>query len=147
LRTSVSDGSPTDVRKAISSALSSSALSSVLGHNSSKWRQPGDGKTKRPKTLLAITVSLSQWQQTHLMITSLSMLNDEFDVVLIDDHSVSLNIPLLAESLGIQVLHHAGKKNNSQPSGVTFCWNVIWKVSQPYFACTFICHCRLTLQP
>ena len=91
-------------------------------------RQPGDGKIKRPKTLLGINVSASQWQQTHLMLVTLAMVKDAFDVVLIDDHSHTLNITHLAESLGVHVLHHEGRLNNREPSGVTYCWNVIWKV-------------------
>lgn len=103
-----------------------------------KWRQPGDGKKERPKTLLSIHTAVSYWGITEKMIMALAVNKDEFDVILVDDHSKRVDVEALAEALGVKVLKHTASK----PKGNTYTWNLAWKyfLENPCYEFLIVCN-------
>ena len=108
------------------------------------WRQPGgmdasllsgarpaagSGPPPRPRTLLSIHTAMSAWHITQLMLVSLASVTDEFDVVLIDDHSTELDIPTRAEEWGVKVLRwgEATEAERAEHKGLTHSWNLAWQ--------------------
>ena len=91
-----------------------------------KWRQPASNPGGKPsRTLLTIHTSHNAWGITQLMLVSLASSTDEFDVLLIDDHSDQYDQNALAEGWGVQVLRFG--KASDAPKGTTYSWNLAWK--------------------
>ena len=103
-----------------------------------KWRQLGDNKKVRPRTLLSIHTAVSYWGITEKMLVALAANTDDFDVVVVDDHSNRVNIERKAEALGVKVLKHKASK----PKGNTYTWNLAWKyfLENPCYAYLIVCN-------
>ena len=87
------------------------------------WRAYMDNLPKQD-TLLSIHTSMSAWNMTQIMLISLAAVRDEFDVVLVDDHS-EFDIESMASKWGVKVLKW-GMRSES-PRGLTHSWNIAWK--------------------
>ena len=92
-----------------------------------KWRQPGDSlgddAARRPKTLVSIHTAVSYWHITELLLTSLATNTDIFDVILVDDHSDTVDVQAKAKEIGVKILPITGTK----AEGHTHTLNVAWQ--------------------
>lgn len=90
------------------------------------WRQPKSNDGGVPsKTLLSIHTAHNAWNIATLMLVSLASVADDFDVILVDDHSDKYDQNDKAEQWGVQTLRW-GKRTDG-PRGVTHSWNLAWK--------------------
>lgn len=78
--------------------------------------------SKHSRTLVVICTAVSLWHITEMTLQSLSLIHDDFDLVLIDDKSRNVNIEKKAASLGVPVL----KWDGDAPRGNTNIWNTAW---------------------
>lgn len=95
-----------------------SALMAEAGRGTG-WRHP----QKHSTTLMSIHTANSQWSVTERMLVSLAGCRDAFDVVLVDDKSVRVNIPARARELGVFTIDFDGR----EAKGLTHSWNVAWR--------------------
>jgi UDP-glucose 4-epimerase len=79
---------------------------------------------EKPKTLVSVHTSMSAWNMTQMMLVSLAATHDEFDIILVDDHS-DLDIPSIAGKWGVKALHWGNRTNG--PQGLTNSWNLAWQ--------------------
>ena len=126
-----------------------------------QWRHPGttsvrNGKERKSKTLVSIHTAQNAWHVTQLMLVSLAATHDDFDVVLVDDHSDRVDIASKAEAWGVHVLRWGGGLPDDipgpgeyasdgsgaaqasgaaqgsgsgavKPKGLTHSWNTVWR--------------------
>ena len=93
-----------------------------------KWRQPKANGGVQSTTLLTITTSHSAWNMVRLMLVSLAAVEDDFDVLLIDDHSAEYDQNTKAEEWGVQTLRWGNP--GDPPRGNTHMWNLAWKYAK-----------------
>lgn len=108
-----------------------SILKSHAIHNGKLWRQPAARvDNKQSPTLLTIHTAHNAWNMVRLMLLSLAAVEDNFDVLLIDDHSSKYDQNALAESWGVQTLRWG--KPDDGPRGNTHSWNLAWQYAMKH---------------
>jgi hypothetical protein len=67
---------------------------------------------------------MGAWNITQMMLVSLASTHDDFDIILVDDHS-DFDIPGIAEIWGVDVLRWGNVRDG--PMGLTHTWNLVWQ--------------------
>jgi hypothetical protein len=67
---------------------------------------------------------MGAWNMTQMMLVSLAATHDNFDVILVDDHSI-FDVPRIAEMWGVDVLRWGDTTDG--PKGLTNTWNLAWR--------------------